>query len=72
MSMDIGRWIKHFNTKKARSTEMVEVPQDVFDFLCETIDAFSNWQDSTNPSTVATANLLALQLLNEIKARQHQ
>ena len=59
-------WKRHF-TKDPRSTEMVMVPKDVFDFLLETNEAFSAVGNDDIPTVVA-CQMLALQLLREVAA----
>lgn len=67
MTINYKGWSRHFK-KDPRSTEMVMVPKDVFDFLLETNEAFSAVGDDDIPTVVA-AQMLALQLLREVAAR---
>jgi hypothetical protein len=67
MTINFKGWSRHFK-KDPRSTEMVAVPRDVFDFLLETSEAYSTLGDDDIPTVVA-AQLLAHQLLMEVAAR---
>ena len=68
MPIDYKRWKKHF-AKEPRSTEMVQVPRDVFDFMVETYEAFST-SDGGDAATVVACQFMAADLLREI-AEQH-
>jgi len=56
-------WTKHF--KGPRSTEVVEVPRDVFEFLLETNEAYGSIGGG-DIAVVAAAQMLALDLLREV------
>ena len=69
MSINYKGWVRHFK-KDPRSTEMVSVPRDVFDFLLETNEAFSAVGDADIPTVVA-CQMLALELLREVAVANH-
>jgi hypothetical protein len=72
MAMDVDRWFKHFrNSRIQRSSDMVPIPRDVFDFVLETLEAFNSHTDDTPVAMVAAAEGLARDLLRGIAA-QHQ
>jgi len=64
--VDYKRWSRHFK-KNPRSTEMVPVPKDIFDFLLETNEAYSALGND-DIATVVACQLLALDLLREVDA----
>jgi hypothetical protein len=63
-------WKRHF-TKDPRSTEMVQMPRDIFDFLLETNEAYSTVGNEDIPTVVA-CQLMALRLLKEVEAANHR
>jgi hypothetical protein len=60
-------WSRHFK-KDPRSTEMVMMPRDVFDFILETNEAYVSMEDETGTPTIVACQLLALELLQEVAA----
>ena len=64
MTIDYKAWAKHFK-KTPRSTEVVLVPRDVFDFLLATNEAYGALDGGDIPNVVACQGL-ALDLLREI------
>lgn len=69
MTIDIRKWDKHF-ASRPRSTEMVQMPRDVFDFLLETNEAYASMTGG-DIATVASAQMLALDLLREVARGHH-
>ena len=69
MTVNYKGWKRHF-TKDPRSTEMVQVPRDVFDFVLETNEAYSAIGED-DIATVVACQLMALTLLREVAAAHH-
>lgn len=68
MAIDYKAWKRHF-AKEPRSTEMVQVPRDVFDFMLETFEAFGA-SDGGDAGTIVACQFLVTKLAKEIQ-KQH-
>ena len=60
-------WRQHF-AEEPRSTAMVQVPKDIFDFLLLVNEAYGSMDGGEIPVVVA-AQMLCLDLLREISPR---